>query len=287
MTEPHTNMSDFLHHLSRSWTTTDSLLCVGLDPDPRKLPLKLRGHPGSVFTFCREIVDATAGLACAYKPQAAYFHAQAAEDDLAEVIRHIHQTQPGVPVILDAKRGDIGPTAEQYACEAFSRYGADAVTVNPYMGSDALEPFLRDPRKGVFVLCRTSNPGAADFQSLITPDGRRLFQVVADRAAQTWNTAGNVGLVIGATWPAELADARGRVGPMPILGPGIGAQGGDLEAVLRNGLDANGAGLLINASRSILYASEKDDFAAAAREAAATLGREIRALRSRLPRAPQ
>jgi orotidine-5'-phosphate decarboxylase len=253
------------------------MVCVGLDPDPAKLPASLSG-PDAIFRFCADIVDATADLVCAFKPQIAYFAAVGAENQLDKLCAHIRSNHPDVVLILDAKRGDIGPTAERYAEEAFVRYGADAVTVNPYLGSDTLEPFFAHAGKGVIVLCRTSNPGSADFQSLETADGP-VFAHVARRATSDWAPLGEVALVVGATYPEELAMVRSIVGDMPLLVPGIGAQGGDVEATVRAGRDSSGYGMMINSSRAIIYASSGDDFAAAARVAAVELLDQIRAAR--------
>ncbi|WP_020204305.1 MULTISPECIES: orotidine-5'-phosphate decarboxylase [Cupriavidus] len=258
---------NFTEQLAEAWQRNDSLLCVGLDPDPAKLPLSMTGAGGAIFSFCREIVDATADLVCAFKPQIAYFAAQRAEDQLEQLVAYIHDAHPGIPVILDAKRGDIGSTAQQYAIEAFERYQADAVTVNPYMGLDSLEPYLAYPDRGVIVLCRTSNPGGSDVQFL-NVDGKPVYQVVAEAAATRWNTSGQMALVVGATFPAEIARVREIVGEMPLLIPGIGAQGGDIEATVRAGRTAGGTGMMINSSRAILYASREKDFAAAARNVA-------------------
>lgn len=257
----------FTEQLSAAWQRNDSLLCVGLDPDPAKLPLSLTGTGGAIFSFCREIVDATADLVCAFKPQIAYFHSQRAEDQLEQLIEYIHDAHPGIPVILDAKRGDIGSTAEHYAIEAFDRYKADAVTVSPYMGFDSMSPYLAHPGKGVIVLCRTSNPGGSDVQFLQV-DGKPLYQVVAEAARERWNTNGQMGLVVGATFPNEIARVRQIVGDMPLLIPGIGAQGGDIEATVKAGRTADGTGMMINSSRAILYASREKDFAEAARKVA-------------------
>ena len=258
----------FMQTLRTRWQQADSLLCVGLDPEPAQFPAVLRDDPDAVFAFCRAIVDATADLVCAFKPQIAHFAALGAEDALERLIAHIHATHPGVPVILDSKRGDIGSTARHYAHEAFERYGADAVTVNPYLGRDSAQPFLDRADKGVIVLCRTSNPGSGEFQDLVV-DGRPLYQHVAERVAREWNTHGNCLLVIGATWPAELGAVRRLVGDgLPFLVPGIGAQGGDVAAVLREGADTQGTGLVISSSRAILHASAGADFADAARAAA-------------------
>jgi orotidine-5'-phosphate decarboxylase len=265
-------LNRFTDKVRCAWRERDSLLCVGLDPDVKRMPKPLRGHPDAIFEFCRAIVDATGDLVCAFKPQIAYFAAERAEDALERLMRHVAEHHPRVVRILDAKRGDIGSTAEQYAREAFERYDADAVTVNPYMGGDSLAPFTRHADRGVIVLCRTSNPGGSDLQFLEVAR-ERLYQRVARAAANEWNENGNVGLVVGATFPNELSEVRSIVGDMPLLVPGIGAQGGDIAATLGAGCTADGAGLVINSSRAILYASDGDDFAARARaEALATLG---------------
>lgn len=260
----------FVEALRTRWTEAGTLVCVGLDPEPAKFPAHLRGDPDAVFTFCRAIVDATADLACAFKPQIAHFAALGAELTLQKLIAHIHDCHPGVPVILDAKRGDIGSTAQQYAVEAFDRYAADAVTLNPYLGQDSVQPFLDRADKGVVLLCRTSNPGAKDFQDLVC-DGRPLYQRVAETVARDWNGNGNCLLVVGATWPQELAAVRALVGDLPFLVPGVGAQGGDVEAVVANGKTADGGGLVISSSRAILYAGNGEDYADAARAAAQDL----------------
>ena len=264
----------FIESLRLAWQRNRSLVCVGLDPEPTKFPAHLRDDPDAIFEFCRAIVDATADVVCCFKPQFAHFAARSAEDALQRLIAHIHTKHPGVPVILDAKRGDIGSTAAFYAAEAFDRYGADAVTVNPYLGRDSLEPFLARADKGVVILCRTSNAGARDLQDLDV-GGRKLYQHVAETAAREWNANRNCLLVVGATYPGELADVRAIVGEMPLLVPGVGAQGGDVEAVVRNGATKDGTGLVISSSRAILYAGSGVDFADAARAAAIVLRDEI------------
>ena len=264
----------FMTALEAAWQQRNSLLCVGLDPDPAKFPVHLQGRPDAILEFCKAIVDATADLVCCFKPQIAYFAAHRAEDQLEALIQHIHAAHPDTPVILDAKRGDIGSTAEQYAVEAFERFKADAITVNPYMGRDSVDPYLAYPDKGVILLCRTSNPGGSDLQFLEveTPHGRmKLYEHVARTVAEDWNASGNCGLVVGATFPAEIARVRELTGDMPLLVPGIGAQGGDIAATLAAGRTAKGAGLMINSSRAVLYAGVKDGeegFAAAARRVA-------------------
>jgi orotidine-5'-phosphate decarboxylase len=244
------------------------MLCVGLDPDVARLPHHLAGTADSLAEFCIAIVDATAQYACAFKPQIAYFAAVGAESQLERVCEHIRNAHPDVPLILDAKRGDIGDTAKLYAREAFERYNADAVTVNPYLGTDSLEPFFAHTGRGVIVLCRTSNPGSGTFQTQLI-DGQPLFEHVATRAASEWSQLGEVGLVVGATYPDELARVRSLVGDMPLLVPGVGAQGGDAQTVLRVGRATDGYGLIINSSRAILFASPGEDFAEAAAVVAA------------------
>ena len=262
----------FTQTLAAAWKKNDSLLCVGLDPDPAKFPAHLKNQPDAIFDFCKSIVDATADLVCCFKPQIAYFAAHAAEDQLKDLIAHIHAKYPGIPVILDAKRGDIGSTAEQYAREIFERYGADAITANPYMGRDSIDPYLAYADKGVILLCRTSNPGGSDLQFLEVGGGKKLYEHVAELVATQWNTNGQCALVVGATFPQELARVRELVGDMPLLVPGVGAQGGDVEATVRAGRtlppDARGSGLMINSSRAILYAGKGEDYADAARRAA-------------------
>jgi orotidine-5'-phosphate decarboxylase len=261
----------FAERLARAQQMSGSLVCVGLDPDPAKLPKDLcaGGDPGGgiassggmaaagdtalLYAFNRRIVDATAGVAAAYKPQIAFYSALGAEDQLVASIRYIRERAPAALVILDAKRNDIGNTAEAYAREAFERYDADAVTVNPYMGEDSVRPFLARPDRGAILLCRTSNPGAKDFQDLQV-DGLPLYRRVAERAAGHWNEHRNLMLVVGATYPREMAELRQAHPEVPFLVPGIGAQGGDLDATLAAGLDTRGGGLLINSSRNIIYA---------------------------------
>jgi orotidine-5'-phosphate decarboxylase len=261
----------FIQKLSAAWATNDSMLCVGLDPDVNKFPPQLKGQPDAIFTFCKAIVDATADLACAVKPQIAYFAALRAEDQLEALCGYIRSTYPDLPIVLDAKRGDIGATAEQYAREAFERYNVDAVTLSPYMGFDSVVPYLEWKDRGAVVLCRTSNAGGSDLQ-FMNVDGVPLYQHVARMVAGKWNTSGQCALVVGATFPNELAQVRAIVGDMPLLVPGIGAQGGDIDATVKAGRIAGGAGLMISSSRAILYAkattADGDDFAAPARRVA-------------------
>ena len=272
-------IQSFGQKLAAAWQATNSLVCVGLDPEPKKFPDRFRDAPGGIFEFNKAIIDATRDLACAYKPQFAHYAAHAAENQLEHTIDYIKETAPNAIVILDSKRGDNGSTAEQYAHEAFDRYGADAVTVNPYLGRDSVEPFLKHADKGVIILCRTSNPGAKDLQDLKVGPGRKLFQHVAETVAKEWNGNGNCMLVVGATYPEELADIRARVGDLPFLVPGVGAQGGDVAKVMRAGKTAAGTGLVISSSRAILYASSGEDFAVAARKATLELRDSINAHR--------
>jgi orotidine-5'-phosphate decarboxylase len=276
---------NFTQLLRRSWQRSASLLCVGLDPEPGRLPAPLVGHPDAVFEFCRAIVDATADLVCCFKPQIAHFAAQRAEGALERLIAYIHESYAGVLVILDAKRGDIGSTANHYAAEAFDRYGADAVTLNPYLGRDALQPFLDRADKGAFILCHTSNAGAKDLQELTVRDDAgvqlALYQHIATLAARDWNANGNCALVVGATYPEQLAQVRRIVGDdLPMLVPGVGAQGGDVAAVVNNGTNAQRSGLIISSSRAILYAGAGENFAADARRAAAALREQINVCRA-------
>jgi len=261
----------------RAWERQNSLLCVGLDPDSARLPAHLQDVTAPYFEFCRAIVDATAAYACAFKPQAAHFAAVGKEQELADLLGYISRTYPQHLLILDAKRGDIGSTAAYYAQEAFQRYGADAVTLNPYLGYESVQPYLEYADKGVIVLCRTSNADS-DWLQNDTQDAVPVYQRVARRVAE-WNSAGQCMLVAGATYPEELGVIRGLVGDMPLLVPGIGAQGGDLAAVMRQGRDGHGTGLLISSSRGILYAGQGADFEQAAGQAAASLRDQINELR--------
>lgn len=244
-----------------------SLLCVGLDSDIEKIPTHLKSSKNALFEFNKGIIDQTHDLVCAYKIQIAFYSAYAKEEDIILTTDYIHKNYSHVPVILDAKRGDIGNTAECYAKEAFIRYKADALTVNPYLGSDSLQPFLDYKDKGIIILCRTSNAGAKDLQDLKI-DGQPLYKHIALKAANEWNKNQNVLLVVGATYPKELAEIRTLTGDMNFLVPGIGAQGGDIEAAVSNGIDSNGAGLIINSSRAIIYAGKDKDYAIAARKVA-------------------
>ena len=268
----------FLDQLRAAERQNDSMLCVGLDPDPAKFPAAFKGDARKIFDFCAAIVDATADLAMAFKPQIAYFAAHRAEDQLEQLVEHMRRTAPQVPIILDAKRGDIGSTAEQYAIEAFERYGADAVTLSPFMGFDSVQPYLKYHGKGAFLLCRTSNPGGDDLQNqrLSSVEGEPLlYEHIARLAQGPWNLNGQLGLVVGATYPAEIERVRAVAPTLPLLIPGVGAQGGDAVATVKagwRGIKAAAgvpgdthAPIIVNSSRAILYASQGADFAQAAR----------------------
>jgi len=263
---------NFIDKLRQAEALNDSMLCVGLDPEPAKFPGAWQGDAGRIFDFCAAIVDATQDLVIAFKPQVAYFAAHRAEEALERLIAHIHRVAPDVPVILDAKRGDIGSTAEQYAREAFVRYQADAVTLSPFMGFDSIEPYLRHPDKGLILLCRTSNAGGADLQGQRLASGELVYERIAQLAQGPWNTTGQLGLVVGATYPAEIERVRALAPTLPLLIPGIGAQGGDAAATVRAGWRARDgrtvAPIIVSSSRAVLYAGQGDDFAAAARQAA-------------------
>ena len=265
----------FLEQLQGAERQHGSLLCVGLDPDPSKLPAGMKGDASKIYDFCAQIVDATADLAIAFKPQIAYFAAHRAEAQLEKLMEHMRRNAPHVPVILDAKRGDIGSTAEQYAKEAFERYGADAVTLSPFMGFDSVQPYLKYHGKGAFLLCRTSNPGGDDLQNqrLASIEGQPLlYEHVAKLAQGPWNSNGQLGLVVGATYPAEIERVRSLAPTLPLLIPGVGAQGGDAVATIKAGYrQSNGvttSAVIVSSSRAILYASSGDDFAQAARNEA-------------------
>jgi len=263
---------DMLHAAERQ---NQSMLCVGLDPEPAKFPGAMQGDATKIYDFCAAIVDATADLVIAFKPQIAYFAAHRAEDQLEKLMAHMRKAAPQVPVILDAKRGDIGSTAEQYAKEAFERYGADAVTLSPFMGFDSIQPYLKYQGKGAFLLCRTSNPGGGDLQAqrLASVPGEPLvYEHIARLAQGPWNLNGQLGLVVGATYPAEIERVRAVAPTVPLLIPGVGAQGGDAVATVRAGWRGSAAQtsapIVVNSSRAVLYASAGADYAAAARAAA-------------------
>ena len=253
----------FYDRLDAAWSAHDSMLCVGIDPEPERFPAVVGRSPARIPEFVAAIVEATADLVCAYKPQIAHFAALGAERELEASIAVIRRLAPDALVILDAKRGDIGSTARRYAREAFDRYDADAVTVNPYLGSDGLEPFIERADRGVIVLCRTSNPSSAELQSADERDP--LYARVARLAAGPWNRNRNLMLVAGATHPHDLQQIRDIAPELPLLVPGLGAQGGDPGSIVRAGIDARGRGLVVSSSRAILYASAEGDFADAAR----------------------
>ena len=260
-----------IEKLKNRWTQSNSLLCVGLDPDFDRFPLSIKEKKNPYFEFCTAIVDATAEFACAFKPQIAYFASCGAEGELKDIIDYIHEKHPDIPVVLDSKRGDIGSTAKHYAKEAFVRYGADAVTLSPYMGFDSVQPYLEYEDRGAILLCRTSNPGGNDIQ-MLQVDGKPIYQRVAELASGPWNLNGQLGLVVGATYPNEIAAVRAIVGDLPLLVPGVGAQGGDINACVTAGVTKDMTGMMINSSRAILYASKAEDF----KEAAARVAQETR-----------
>jgi orotidine-5'-phosphate decarboxylase len=260
----------FIEMLLDAQSCNRSMLCVGLDPDPARFPGPFKGDAGKIYDFCARIVDATADLVIAFKPQIAYFAAHRAEVQLEHLIDHMRRAAPHVPIILDAKRGDIGSTAQQYAIEAFDRYGADAVTLSPFMGFDSVQPYLQREGKGAFLLCRTSNPGGDDLQNqrlAAVPGKPLLYEHVAKLAQGPWNINGQLGLVVGATYPAEIERVRKVAPTVPLLIPGVGAQGGDAAATVKAGWRDN-APIVVNSSRAILYASAGEDFAEAARREA-------------------
>ena len=271
----------FTEKLNKRIDAVDSMLCVGLDPDLKRLPEHISRDAAGVTAFCRAIVDTTAPYVCAFKPQIAYFAGAGLEKALEDTIAYIREKHPDIVVILDAKRGDIGSTAKQYAKEAFERYQADAVTLSPYMGFDTIEPYFAYEGRGVILLCRTSNPGGADIQELVTKDGDMVYERVAKLAAGPWNVNGQVGLVVGATQPAEIARVRALAPATPLLVPGIGAQGGDVDAAVAAGLDAEGRGMIINSSRAVIFAGQGEDFAQAAAQAAKTTRDAIRAAKTK------
>ncbi len=276
----------FLDMLSAAERQNASMLCVGLDPEPTKFPDRIKGDSNKIYDFCAAIVDATADLVNSFKPQIAYFAAHRAEGQLERLMEHMRRVAPHVPIILDAKRGDIGSTAEQYAIEAFERYGADAVTLSPFMGWDSVAPYLKYHGKGAFLLCRTSNPGGDDLQNqrLASVEGQPLlYEHVARLAQGPWNLNGQLGLVVGATYPKEIERVRELAPTVPLLIPGVGAQGGDAVATVKAGLRASGdqttGPIIVNSSRAILYASKGDDFAEAARRVALQTRETLQAAR--------
>ena len=272
----------FIEMLRDAQQRNGSMLCVGLDPEPSRFPSTLKGDANKIYDFCAAMVDATADLVIAFKPQIAYFAAHRAEGQLERLMEHIRRVAPHVPIILDAKRGDIGATAEQYGKEAFERYGADAVTLSPFMGFDSVAPYLKYEGKGAFLLCRTSNPGGDDLQNqrLSSIEGQPLlYEHVARLAQGPWNINGQLGLVVGATYPAEIENVRKVAPTVPLLIPGIGAQGGDAIATVKAGWRAD-APIVVSSSRAILYASSGADFAADARREAARTRDMLQAARA-------
>ena len=257
----------FAKQLAAAEAQSRSLLCVGLDPEPARFPQPWRDDPRRIFDFCASIVSATHDLVLAFKPQIAFFAAHRAEEQLERLVAHIRRVAPRVPVILDAKRGDIGSTAENYAREAFERYSADALTLSPFMGHDSIEPYKRYAGKGLILLCRTSNPGGSDLQAQRLESGEQLFEHIARLAAGSWNRGGQLGLVVGATYPRELARVRELAPTLPLLIPGVGAQGGDAQATVHAAWRAD-APVIVSSSRAVLYAGAGADHAEAARRAA-------------------
>ena len=263
----------FHERLRQVWRSKNSLVCVGIDPEVAKIPAHLHDEANPYLAFGIGIVDATAPYVCAFKPQAAHFAAVGAEDQLAKLIAYIQRHYPEIPVILDAKRGDVGSTAALYAKEVFERYGADAVTVNPYLGYESISPYLEYTDRGVIVLCRTSNP-SSDWIQAVPLNNEPLYLSVA-RKVREWDKNNQCMLVTGATFPEELGRVRRVIGDMPLLVPGVGAQGGDVESVVKMGLDDDGYGLCISSSRGIIYAGNGSDFAEQAAVAAKKLRDQI------------
>jgi orotidine-5'-phosphate decarboxylase len=266
----------FITKLEHAWQKNKSLVCVGLDPLIEKMPKHIQQKKNPMFEFCKAIVDSTANYACTFKIQIAYFSSQRAEQELEDIIAYIHENYPDIPVILDAKRSDIANTAEQYAIEAFDRYKANALTVVPFQGPDAMKPYLDRADKGIVILCRTSNPGAAEMQDILLANGEPVYQHIAHQAASEWNYNNNIALVVGATRTEELKQIRNIIGDMPILVPGIGAQGGSLESSVLYGKNSKNTGLMISASRSIIYAASGEDFADAAQRVVCEMNAEIK-----------
>lgn len=272
--------SSFYHQLRQRWQQGSSI-CIGLDPEYQRLPDRLKqGHSlaDAIFAFNREIIDATHDLVCAYKPNSGFYEGMGEEGihALYQTTEYLRTNYPAIPIILDAKRADNSNTNRGYVASAFDRLGVDAITVHPYMGKEALAPFLARPDKGIIVLVKTSNSGSGEFQDLpVGEKGEPLYQVVARQVAQHWNTAGNCGLVVGATYPDELRQVRAIVGDLPLLIPGLGSQGGDVQATVQAGHDSKGQGMILNSSRAIIYASSGNDFAQAARTATLALAAEI------------
>ncbi len=284
MTTPYPTPFTFISKLEHCWKQ-ENFVCVGLDSAYEQLPTKVKSGSSiqeALFVFNRDVIDATHDLVCAYKPNAAFYEAQGIQgfQALIRTVQYIQETYPHIPVILDAKRADIGTTNLGYVQSAFDIIGVDAITVHPYLGKEALAPFLARKEKGIIVLAKTSNPGAGEFQDLPIGDAQEpLYQVVARHVAHTWNANGNCALVVGATYPTDLKKVRVIIGDMPILIPGIGVQGGEIAATAAAGKDSRGWGMIINSSRGIIFASKEDDFAQAARRATEELRMEINRFR--------
>jgi len=268
----------FIEKLTQRWHTSNSLLCIGIDPDPHHLQQLPLSTEQPFFDFARAIIDHTHKLVCAYKFQSACYQMAGREQELLRSIHYLQQHYPQIPIILDAKRGDIAISAHHYAREVFDRYRADAVTVNPYLGGDSLQPFLDYHDRGVIIVCKTSNPGSEDFQGLLV-DGQPLYEKVAITASQLWNKNGNCLLVVGGTWPGELGNLRRKLPNMPFLVPGLGDQGADLQALLQAGLNDVGSGIIISSSRQIIYANSGPQFALAAQKKSETINNNINELR--------
>lgn len=272
-------MPTFIDKLKAKWNE-GKFVCVGLDSDYSKLPSSVKSDStsASIFNFNKAIIDTTHDLVCAYKINSAFYEAETQTwEAMHNTFLYLQRTYPEIPVILDAKRADIGNTNQGYVKMAFENLKADAITVHPYLGKEALGPFLNQTDKGIFVLVRTSNPGSDELQAL-EMNGRPLYQLVAENVAKNWNTNGNCAVVVGATYSEELKAVRGIIGNMPILIPGIGAQGGDLESSVKNGMTANKDGILISSSRGVIYASNGEDFAQAARRETEKLHNRIKEL---------
>ncbi len=283
---------NFIQKLEKINKKNNSLVCIGLDSDIKKLPefVVRKKHPQ--FSFNKWIIDKTFDLVCAYKPNSAYYEARGRYGimELKLTCDYLHKAHPEIPIILDAKRGDIGSTNNGYVEFAFDYLGVDAITLSPYLGNEALQPFLDRKDKGCIILCRTSNPGAGEFQDLLVSrsqsaealakEDRKLYHAIAEQVVNKWNTNGNCLMVVGATFPEELAEVRQLAGDMTFLVPGIGAQGGEVEKTVKAGLNSKGAGMIINSSRGIIFKSHSKDFAEKAREEAMKLRDEINKYRS-------
>lgn len=272
--------SSFFNLLLSRWESTNSLLCIGLDPDLSKMPSSFRDEKKPLderlFAFNKAVITATHDLVCCYKPQAAFYEQYGVSglNALYKTVAYIHEAFPEIPVLFDAKRGDIGSTAEAYAISVFDSLRADGVTINPYLGKDSVQPFLDRKEKGIFILAKTSNSGSSDFQNK-SVEGMPLYEYVATIVCTKWNSNQNCGLVVGATYPEELRKVRTIIRDMTLLIPGIGAQGGNIQKTVTAGKNAEGTGMIISSSRAILYASVGEDFPEAARHVAKDTNEEI------------